>query len=217
MNDPKNLHHCTSWVHGRSFGGRTVHGGDNHEITNNSKLQKIPLFCHNPQVRIDSCIYRNVQPPTRIQTCCKWRIGCWNILQQRSLLLRTKHEPSSVLEKSLAGNHKWTIIAHIKDTLFSAHDYQAAKMDLDKRSVSFSMSIGPVWPLIPFLNWLTPSVHTADKGHIYNLKWQVLAIFVPLSAWINCFHLKAKVLLLWAALRSKAVCTDFTGSLCGLN
>lgn len=117
MNDPKNLHHCMSWVRGRSFGGRTVHGGDNHEITNNSKLQKIPLFCHNPQVWNDSWIYRNVQPPTRIQTCCKWRTGCWNILQQRSLLLRTKHEPSSVLEKSLAGNRKWTIIAHIKDII----------------------------------------------------------------------------------------------------
>lgn len=92
--------------------------------------------------------------------------------------------------------------------LFDAHEYQAVKTDLDKRSVSFSMSIGPVWPLTPFLNWFTPSVPTADKGQIYNLKWQGLAIFVPLSAWIHHFHLKASGLMLWDVLRSKAVCTD---------
>lgn len=119
-----------------------------------------------------------------------------------SLLLRTKHEP----EKSLAGNHKRTIIVHTKDTLFDGHECQAVEIDLNKGSVSFAMSIGPVWPLTPFLKWFTP---TADKGQSYNLKWWVLAVFVPLSAWINHFHLKARDLMLWAILRSKAVCTDF--------
>lgn len=126
-----------------------------------------------------------------------------------SLLLRTKHEP----EKSLAGNHKRTIIVHTKDTLFDGHECQAVEIDLNKGSVSFAMSIGPVWPLTPFLKWFTP---TADKGQSYNLKWWVLAVFVPLSAWINHFHLKARGLMLWAILRSKAVLTS-NGSLCGLS
>lgn len=134
---------------------------------------------------------------------------CWNILQKKSLLLRTKHEPSSVPEKSLAGNHKRTIIVHIKDTLFDAHECQAVKTDLDKRSVIFAMSMGTVWPLTPFFNWFIPSVHTADKSQPYNLKWQALAIFVPLSAWINQFHLKARGLMCWTILRSKVVCTEF--------
>lgn len=43
---------------------------------------------------------------------------CWNILQKISLLLRTKHEPSPVLQKGPAGNHKWTIIVHIKDIIW---------------------------------------------------------------------------------------------------
>lgn len=142
---------------------------------------------------------------------------CWNILQQTSLLLRTKHKPSSVLEKSPAGKHKWTIIVHIKDTLFDAHGYQAVKIDLNKRSVSFSMSIGPVWPLIPFLNWFTPSADTTDKGQTYNLKWQALAVFVPLSAWINHFHLKSRGLMLWVFWEVKLFVLTSTGSPCGLS
>lgn len=52
-------------------------------------------------------------------------------------------------------------------------------------------------------------VHTADKSQTYNLEWQVLAISVPLSAWMNHFNLKARNLMLWAILRGEAVCTDF--------
>lgn len=70
-----------------------------------------------------------------------------------------------------------------------------------ERSMRFSLSIGPVPQLTPFLSWFTPTVHTTDKGQIYKSSLYMSL----LSAWINHFHLKAKGLMLWAILRSKAV------------
>lgn len=77
----------------------------------------------------------------------------------RSLLLWTKHQASSVLEKCLAGNCKWTVIIRIKDTLFNALEYQAEKNRLQWEISELFLVHGAISMDHPLLKLIYTSSH----------------------------------------------------------